>query len=162
VRICFVCLGNICRSPTAEGVMRLSLERAGLADRVSIDSAGTGAWHVGELPDPRTRAAAARRGIDLDHRARQFRRADYARFDRILTMDAANQRAVLALAPDPAARSRVRLLRSYDPASPPGAEVPDPYYGEGDGFERVLEICEAACAGLVADLRRELGIGSAP
>ena len=137
--------------------MRLALARAGLAERVTIDSAGTGGWHVGELPDPRTRAAAARRGIDLDHRGRQFRRDDFARFELVLAMDAANHRALVALAPDPAARAKVRLFRSFDPAAPAGAEVPDPYYGDGDGFEEVLDICEAACAGLVAHLRAQLG-----
>jgi protein-tyrosine phosphatase len=156
VRICFVCLGNICRSPTAEGVMRLALTRAGLSERVTVDSAGTGGWHVGELPDPRTRAAASRRGIELDHRGRQFRRDDFARFDLILAMDAANHRALLAMAPDAAAKAKVRLLRSYDPAAPEGAEVPDPYYGGSDGFERVLDICEAACAGLLAEVKSRL------
>lgn len=156
VRICFVCLGNICRSPTAEGVMEVALAEAGLAARVTIDSAGTGAWHVGELPDPRTRAAAARRGIDLRHRARQFRRDDFVRFDLVLAMDVANHRALLALAPDAAARDKVRLFRSFDPAAPADAEVPDPYYGDGDGFEHVLDICEAACAGLIAEVRARL------
>lgn len=137
--------------------MRLAISRAGLTDRVTLDSAGTGGWHVGELPDPRTRAAAARRGIDLDHRGRQFRRNDFGRFDLVLAMDAANQRALLALAPDASARAKVRLFRSFDPAAPEGAEVPDPYYGGGDGFEEVLDICEAACAGLVTHLRAQLG-----
>lgn len=136
--------------------MRLALARAGLADRVTVDSAGTGGWHVGELPDPRTRAAASRRGIELDHRGRQFRRDDFARFDLVLAMDAANHRALLAIAPDATARAKVRLLRSYDPEAPEGAEVPDPYYGGSDGFERVLDICEAACTGLVDDLRAKL------
>lgn len=156
VRVCFVCLGNICRSPTAEGVLRLAVERAGLSGQVVIDSAGTGGWHVGERPDPRTCAAAARRGIDLDHLGRQFRREDFARFDLILAMDEANRRALLAMAPDDAARAKVRLFRSFDPASPPGAEVPDPYYGGEDGFEHVLDICEAASAGLVDELRARL------
>ena len=136
--------------------MRLALTRAGLSDRVTIDSAGTGGWHVGELPDPRTRAAAARRGIELDHRGRQFRRDDFARFDLVLAMDAANHRALVALAPDAASKAKVRLLRSYDPAAPEGAEVPDPYYGGSDGFERVLDICEAACAGLIAEVKSRL------
>lgn len=139
--------------------MRLALARAGLAERVTVDSAGTGGWHVGELPDPRTRAAASRRGIVLDHRGRQFRRDDFARFDLVLAMDAANQRALLAMAPDASARAKVRLLRSYDPASPEGAEVPDPYYGGSDGFEHVLDICEAACAALIAELRGKLEAG---
>ncbi len=136
--------------------MRKALAGAGLADRVTVDSAGTGAWHVGELPDPRTRAAAARRGIELTHHGRQFRRDDFTRFELILAMDVANHRAVLALAPDVAARAKVRLLRSFDPTAPEGAEVPDPYYGEGDGFERVLDICAAACEGLLAELRIRL------
>lgn len=136
--------------------MRAAVAGAGLADRVTIDSAGTGGWHAGELPDPRTRAAAARRGVALDHRGRQFRRDDFQRFDLILAMDAANLRALRAMAPDDAAREKVRLLRSYDPAAPEGAEVPDPYYGDGDGFERVLDICEAACAGLLAEVRARL------
>lgn len=136
--------------------MRLAVSRAGLTERVTLDSAGTGGWHVGELPDPRTRAAAARRGIDLDHRGRQFRRDDFARFELVLAMDAANLRALLALAPDAVARAKVRLFRSFDPAAPEGAEVPDPYYGGGDGFEEVLDICEAACAGLVAHVRAQL------
>jgi protein-tyrosine phosphatase len=136
--------------------MRLALTRAGLSDRVTVDSAGTGGWHVGELPDPRTRAAASRRGIELDHRGQQFRRDDFARFDLILAMDAANHRALLAMAPDAAAKAKVRLLRSSDPAAPEGAEVPDPYYGGSDGFERVLDICEAACAGLLAEVKAKL------
>lgn len=136
--------------------MRLALTRAGLSDRVTVDSAGTGGWHVGELPDPRTRAAASRRGIELDHRGRQFRRDDFARFDLILAMDAANHRALLAMAPDADAKAKVRLLRSYDPSAPDGAEVPDPYYGGSDGFERVLDICEAACAGLIAEVKAKL------
>ena len=136
--------------------MRLALNRAGLAERVTVDSAGTGGWHVGELPDPRTRAAAARRGIELAHRGRQFRRDDFGRFDLILAMDAANHRALLAMAADAGARAKVRLLRSYDPSAPDGAEVPDPYYGGGDGFERVLDICEAACAGLLAEITTRL------
>jgi protein-tyrosine phosphatase len=156
VRVCFVCLGNICRSPTAEGVMRAAVARAGLTDRVTLDSAGTGGWHVGELPDPRTRAAALRRGITLDHRARQFRRDDFARFDLVVAMDVTNRRALLAMAPDEAARAKVVLLRSYDTAAAPDAEVPDPYYGEHDGFEAVLDICEAACAGLLEDVRARL------
>jgi protein-tyrosine phosphatase len=156
VRVCFVCLGNICRSPTAEGVMRAALHRAGLTEGVTIDSAGTGGWHVGETPDPRTCEAAARRGIALEHRARQFRRDDFARFDLIVAMDQANRRALLAMAPDDEARAKVFLLRSFDPAAPAGAEVPDPYYGDGDGFERVLDICEAACAGLLGVVRSRL------
>jgi protein-tyrosine phosphatase len=156
MRICFVCMGNICRSPTAEGVMARLLAESGLADRVVIDSAGTGGWHAGELPDPRTRAAARRRGIELDHRARQFTRTDLDRFDLVLAMDEDNLRHLQRLVGD-RARPEVRLLRSFDREAPPDAEVPDPYYtGGDDGFEEVLDQCERACEGLLAHLRRQL------
>ena len=159
VRVCFVCLGNICRSPTAEGVMRAVVERAGLAGRIEIDSAGTGAWHVGEPADERARAAAERRGLSLDSVARQVTRADFDRFDYLVAMDRENLAALERMAPDQSARGKVRLLRSFDPASPRGAAVPDPYYGGDDGFEEVLDICEAACRGLCEHIAREHGLG---
>jgi len=158
VRVCFVCLGNICRSPTAEGVMRSLLQREGLDVRVLVESAGTAGYHAGELPDRRARAAAKLRGVTLESRARQFRAADFARLDYVLAMDAENERNLKRLAPDARARAKVRLLRSFDPASPPGAPVPDPYYGGDDGFEQVLDLCEAACKGLLAHLRCEHGL----
>jgi protein-tyrosine phosphatase len=156
VRVCFVCLGNICRSPTAEGVMRTMIERAGLTGAIEIDSAGTGAWHVGEPADDRARAAAARRGFELTSLARQVTRADFARFDYLVAMDEENLRALERMAPDRAARGKVRLLRSFDPRAPRGAAVPDPYYGGDDGFEEVLDICERACRGLLAHVRERL------
>ena len=159
VRLCFVCLGNICRSPTAEGVMRHLVEQAGLSDRIAIDSAGTGAWHAGEQADARSRATAARRGVRLDSIARQVTREDFERFDYLLAMDTSNQEELERIAPGPAARRKVRLLRSFDPAAPAGAAVPDPYYGGDDGFERVFEICEAACRGLLEHLVREHRLG---
>jgi protein-tyrosine phosphatase len=154
IRLCFVCLGNICRSPTAEGIMLHLIERAGLNDRIAVESAGTAAYHVGERPDPRSLATASAHGVHLPSRARRFERKDFARFDYVLAMDADNLRALRELAPAEA-RDKVRLLRSFDPQSPPGAAVPDPYYGAGDGFERVFEICEAACRGLLEALQRE-------
>jgi protein-tyrosine phosphatase len=148
-RICFVCLGNICRSPTAEGVMRHLVEQAGRARDFEIDSAGTGAWHVGEPPDARARAAARERGVTLNGEARQFRREDFARFDYVVAMDRENQRALERLAPDPAAREKIHLLRSFESdAGGRDRDVPDPYY-EG-GFDLVFDICEAACRGLLA------------
>jgi protein-tyrosine phosphatase len=159
-RICFVCMGNICRSPTAEGVMREMLARAGLGDRVALDSAGTGGWHVGELPDPQTREAARRRGLSLDHRARQFVPADFDRFDLLLAMDHSNLRNMSRMASSEAQRSKLRLFRSFDAASPDGAEVPDPWGGSDDGFETVLDVCEAACRGLVEHVREVLARGS--
>jgi protein-tyrosine phosphatase len=155
-RICFVCLGNICRSPTAEGVMRALLSEHGLADRVDVDSAGTGAWHLGESPDPRSVAAAARRGIALAHAARKVTRADFERFDLLLAMDAENAVALARLAPTRADRDKVRLLRSFDPSAPAGAEVPDPWYGGDHGFEIVLDVCTAACEGLLVHVRGRL------
>lgn len=155
VSLCFVCLGNICRSPTAEGVMTRLLRDAGLEGAVVVESAGTADYHVGDLPDHRARAAAKARGLSLDSRAQQFTAADFDRFDYVLAMDAENLRNLSALAPTAAARQKLRLLRSFDPASPPGAAVPDPYHGEADGFEEVLDLCEAACAGLLEHLRQE-------
>lgn len=155
VRVCFVCLGNICRSPTAEGIMLHLIERAGLGAAISAESAGTAAYHVGERPDARSLATARARGVQLPSLARRFERADFARFDYVLAADSENLARLQGLAPDQAARDKVRLLRSFDPDSPPGAAVPDPYYGDGDGFERVFDICEAACRGLLAHLTRE-------
>jgi protein-tyrosine phosphatase len=155
VALCFVCLGNICRSPTAEGVMRRLLAREGLAGKVAVESAGTGDYHTGELPDRRARAAAKARGVSLESRAQQFQPSDFERFDYVLAMDEQNVRDLERIAPHAAAKAKVRLLRSFDPASPPGAAVPDPYHGGPAGFEHVLDLCEAACSGLLAHLRRE-------
>jgi protein-tyrosine phosphatase len=154
VRVCFVCTGNICRSPTAEGVMRRLVERAGLAAAIEIDSAATGPWHVGDEADERARAAGERRGFCIDSIARQVTPADFARFDYLIAMDRTHVRDLERLAPR-GARGVVRLLRSFDPAAPAGAAVPDPYYGGADGFEEVLDICEAACGGLLEHIARE-------
>jgi protein-tyrosine phosphatase len=156
LRICFVCLGNICRSPTAEGVMRKLVDDAGLAEEITIDSAGTGDYHCGEEADPRTRAAASRRGIELPHLARQFSRADLDRFDLVIAMDAANLGILRRLIGERRA-PELRMLRSFDETAPSGAEVPDPYYAGGErGFEEVLDQCERACAGLLAHARERL------
>lgn len=151
-RLCFVCLGNICRSPTAAWVMRDLVDRAGLAHLVTVESAGTGGWHVGEPADARARAEARRRGLDTTHRARQFRAEDFDRFDLVLAMDAMNLRDLHRLARSPAERDRVRLLRDHDPAAPPGAEVPDPYYEGPEGFAVVFDLVAAACRGLLDEL----------
>lgn len=151
-----MCLGNICRSPTAEGVMRSVVTAAGLVDHVELDSAGTGAWHAGELPDPRSRAAAAKRGYELAHRARQFRAADFDRFELVIAMDRENLADLQRLARTRETSPPIRLLRSFDPSAPDDAEVPDPYSGGGSEFEEVLDICERACRGLLEHVRREL------
>ena len=153
VRVCFVCLGNICRSPTAEGVFRSLVARAGLDHAFEIDSAGTGSWHAGDRADARSRAAAAERGVALESRARTFHPEDFERFDYVLAMDLENRADLEALATDSAARERIRLLRDFETGAPPDSEVPDPYYGGDAGFEAVLDICEAACGGLLEQLR---------
>lgn len=155
VHLLFVCLGNICRSPTAEGVMADLLQREGLMERITVDSAGTGGWHVGAAPDERASAEAARRGIALTSRARKVVAADFASADLVLAMDAQNAADLRDAAPDDAARAKVRLLRSFDPASADAddLDVPDPYYGDGDGFALVLDQVQAACEGLLAEIR---------
>ncbi|MFT3928057.1 MAG: low molecular weight protein-tyrosine-phosphatase [Myxococcales bacterium] len=159
VRICFVCLGNICRSPTAEGIMLALVKTAGLAGRIEIDSAGTAAYHVGERADRRSRQTAQARGVDLPSIARAFERSDFERFHYVLAMDEQNQRNLLALASTPAARSKVHLLRSFEPEhARDDLSVPDPYYGGPEGFERVFDICDSACRGLLAHVQREHGL----
>ena len=155
MRLLFVCLGNICRSPTAEGTMRALVEEAGLGRQVQLDSAGTGAWHVGEPPDRRATAAARARGIELHGAAREVTRTDFDDFDLVLAMDRSNMRALRRLAPSEEAREKVRLLREFDPASAGAADldVPDPYYGAEGGFDEVLDLVQAACAGLLDHIR---------
>lgn len=155
VRICFVCLGNICRSPTAEGVFRHLAAEAGLAAVFEIDSAGTAGYHTGAAPDPRALAAGERAGIPVGGQARQFQAADFARFDYVIAMDASNAQGLRRLAPTPAAREKIRLLRSFDPNAPPNAPIPDPYYGADAGFDDVLQLCRTACRHLLEEIRRE-------
>lgn len=148
--VLFVCMGNICRSPTAEGVFRHYVNKAGLADQIDVDSAGTHAYHIGEPPDRRANAAAERRGISLaEIRARRVTNDDFEFFDYIIAMDEDNQERLLERAPDEH-RSKVQLFLSY--ASVSETEVPDPYYGGAAGFERVLDLVEAASRGLLETL----------
>ncbi len=154
VRVLFVCLGNICRSPTAEGVMRALVAQAGLEGRVRLDSAGTGAWHVGSPPDARASAAAQSRGIALSGKARQVTETDFLDFDLLVAMDRSNHSDLLAQAPGESEREKVRLLREFDPASAATGDldVPDPYYGAHDGFGEVLDLVRAGCEGLLAEI----------
>jgi protein-tyrosine phosphatase len=152
-RLCFVCMGNICRSPTAEAVMVHLLAQSELADRVVVESAGTGGWHVGQSADSRARAEARRRGVAMEGAARQFKRGDFARFDLVVAMDSDNLSDLKRMAPDAAARDKVVLLRSFDPASGDDRNVPDPYYGGPEGFSTVFDMVDAACRGLLDHVR---------
>jgi protein-tyrosine phosphatase len=153
-RVLFVCLGNICRSPAAEGVFLHQLAQAGLEAGFEVDSAGTGGWHVGQAADPRMRAAAERRGIHLPSRARQLAAADLQTFDHILTMDAENLAAVHALGRRSRPTATITPLLQYCRHFPQ-EEVPDPYYGGEAGFDHVLDLLEDACQGLLSELLAE-------
>jgi protein-tyrosine phosphatase len=145
-------MGNICRSPMAQGVLEDRLRRAGLADGVEVDSAGTHAYHVASPPDPRAVAAAAARGIDISgQRARQVAAGDFERFDHVLAMDRDNLALLVDRCP-PGARARPRLVMDFAPTGTLG-EVPDPYYGGEGGFDQVLDLLESAVDGLVSTLR---------
>lgn len=153
--VLFVCLGNICRSPTAQGVMERKLADAGLSARVRVDSAGTAAYHLGKSPDSRSSEVAAARGYRLDHlRARRVSREDFETFDYVLALDRQNLEDLQRLAPEEAP-GRPQLLLDFAGG---GAidEVPDPYYGGPKGFERVLDLIEAGCTGLLSEIRRRL------
>jgi protein-tyrosine phosphatase len=156
IGVLFVCLGNICRSPTAEAAFRAEVERRQLTHRFDIDSCGTGGWHGGELAHHDTRATAKKRGIEITHRARQLASDDFERFDHLLVMDRSNETNVLRLATSPVHRAKVALFRSYDPLAESegasGLEVPDPYYtGE---FDRVFDICARTSKSLCDALLR--------
>ncbi|MNN34037.1 Low molecular weight protein-tyrosine-phosphatase YfkJ [compost metagenome] len=154
MRVLFVCLGNICRSPTAEAVFRHKVRQAGLEDLIEIDSAGTGDWHVGKAPDPRTRVAAMRRGYDLSSlRARQVDVLDFSRFDLVLAMDHANLADLRRLRGSAGKAELDLFLRRYGAAVD---EVPDPYYGGEAGFEQVLDLIEQASDALLVELKGRL------
>ncbi|MGW1839131.1 low molecular weight protein-tyrosine-phosphatase [Streptomyces sp. NPDC002067] len=162
-RVCFVCTGNICRSPMAESVFRAEVAAAGLGDRVVADSAGVDGWHEGEGADPRTVAALTAAGYPADHRARRFDAAWFAGRDLVIALDGGHLRALRRMAPGPGDAAKVHLLRSYDPAGPgAGAlDVPDPYYGGPAEFAACLEMVEAACAGLLTAVSGALARGTA-
>lgn len=152
VKVLFVCLGNICRSPTAEGVFRAIVDEAGLSDLVNIDSAGTSGWHIGDPPDERGQRAALTRGYDLSQqRARKVGPRDFETFDYIIGMDSRNVADLSAMAPA-GTRDKVSLFLAFAPETGE-REIPDPYYGGPDGFDQVLDLVEAASRGLLADIR---------
>lgn len=156
-RILFVCLGNICRSPLAEGVFLHLVQSRGLQGRYLADSAGTGDWHCGNPPDSRATETAAKRGVHLPSICRQVRPEDFIAFDLILPMDRSNRDNLLAMCPD-YFRHKIRLMRDFDPMTRPETEpeVPDPYYGDERGFDRVFEMLHRSCDALLDHLESEI------
>lgn len=152
--ILFVCLGNICRSPAADGVVRAKLREAGLD--VEVDSAGIGSWHVGQLPDRRMRETGERHGYCFDHRARQVKQSDFDRFDIIMGMDAQNISDLRGLAPSPEAAKKIRLMSDYLTAHEGQGSIPDPYYGGMEDFEFALELIEDAADKIVSQIAKGL------
>ncbi len=167
-RVCLVCLGNICRSPMAEVVLRAELERAGLSGRVEVDSAGTGDWHVGGPMDPRARAELARRGYDgAQHRARQFEPSWFRRYDLVVAMDQSNLARLRRMAPDAQAAERTVLLRRFDPAAAGrrdarDLDIPDPYNGGPEEYALVFDLVQPAARGLADQLAELLADQTEP
>ncbi|MGW0826224.1 low molecular weight protein-tyrosine-phosphatase [Streptomyces sp. NPDC002845] len=155
-RVCFVCTGNICRSPMAESVFRARVEEAGLGGLVEVESAGTGGWHEGDGADPRAVSVLEAGGYDGGHTARQFQASWFSRLDLVVALDSGHLKALRRLAPTARDVEKVRLLRSHDPAAGDDLDVPDPYYGGMDGFEECLEMVEAASTGLLAAIREHV------
>lgn len=154
-RVLFVCLGNIVRSPLAENLFIHLARQAGKGHQYEVDSAGTGAWHIGDSPDSRMRRVAAGRGFEYDGAARQVRPQDFEDFDWIIAMDHSNMANLLSMTRDPAAQAKVRMMREFDPNGGRDHAVPDPYYGGIDGFEHVYDIVERSCRGLLEALEND-------
>lgn len=162
-RICFVCLGNIVRSPLAEHLFLHKARQKGLEDKYQASSAGTSNWHVGEAPDARMRQVAARNGLVYDGRARQFTLSDFERYDYVIAMDAENRQHLHKMARNQDHWRKIHLLREFDPAGSPNAPVPDPYYGGLDGFEEVYRVIERSVEGLLEALEKDrIDPGSKP
>lgn len=154
--ICFVCLGNICRSPLAQGIFQRLLDDEGLTGKIITASAGTGGWHVGDPPDRRMRATAKSKGIQLNNRAKQFHSADFKRFDLVLAMDRDNLAELERLTEPPAAENQLRLFRSFDSEANGNLDVPDPYYGGAGGFDNVFSIVHRTCPKILDFARSRL------
>ena len=153
MKILFVCLGNICRSPLAEAVFRELVEKEGLSSKIEVDSAGTGSWHLGSPPDERSQATGERHGLRLLHRARQVRVLDLEDFDYIVAMDNENLSQLRKLATNASQRNKIRLFRDWDPAGP--GEIPDPFYGGEADFETVWHLCDRSSRGLLEEIRKK-------
>ncbi|MDJ0728907.1 MAG: low molecular weight protein-tyrosine-phosphatase [Crocosphaera sp.] len=153
-KLLFVCLGNICRSPSAENIMNYLIQQRGLEGKIICDSAGTSSYHIGASPDRRMQGAAGRRGIKLIGQARQFERSDFEKFDLILAMDRSNYRDILQLDPDKLYHDKVRLMCEFA-TQYRDKEVPDPYYGGEAGFDHVINLLLDACGGLLEDVLKQ-------
>lgn len=154
MKLCFVCLGNIVRSPLAENMFKHLVQERGLEDKYDADSAGTSAYHVGEAPDARMRKVAREKGLVYSGSARQFKEEDFRSCDLVIAMDNDNRRVLERMAPTPEEREKIRLLREFDPQGGHDEGVPDPYYGGMEGFERVFRIVERSTQGLLEALER--------
>ena len=155
MKICFVCQGNIIRSPLAENMFRFLVEERDLAGKYQLDSAGTSAYHIGESPDRRMRQVAAEHGFEYSGQARQFRRGDLDEFDLILVMDGNNHRILHSMAQDSSQTSKIKMMREFDPQGGPDLDVPDPYYGGLEGFEVTFQIVNRSCEGLLEALESD-------
>lgn len=151
-RVLFVCLGNICRSPLAEAIFLKMIEDRAIADRFIVDSCGTGGWHEGQHADPRSIHVGAKYGVPVHSIARQFRDTDIDAHDLVIAMDKSNEYNLVKLGVDPAI---IRRMRSFDPTTPEGPDVPDPYYGGDDGFDKVYEMLVRSCEGMLSTLFRD-------
>ena len=155
IRVCFVCSGNICRSPTAEGVFKKLVSDAGLASRFHVESFGIGSWHVGERPDPRTIRAAEARGYRLESRAQHWKAHHFDRFDYVVAMDRTHVLSLIRIASNDAMKEKISLARDHVANGARDLDVPDPYYGEIEGFDEVVDICLEACTALLDVIRRK-------
>ena len=153
IEVCFVCLGNICRSPLAQGVFATLVAREGLDHKIQTSSAGVGDWHVGSLPDPRMTATARKRGIEIKSRARQFQASDFQRYDLVLAMDSSNLAALEQICPPALAKDRLMMFRSFDPEGGNSLDVPDPYYGGDKGFDTVFAMVDRTCPKVLQHIR---------
>ncbi len=151
-KVLFICLGNICRSPAAEGIMRNLVEKEGLGDKFEIDSAGIGSWHVGQLPDSRMRKCGAEHGYRFDSHARQFQKSDFKQFDTIVVMDNENYRTITSMASSQTDKDKVVRMADFLTSHREYTTVPDPYYGDYSDFELVITLLEDACQGLLKEI----------
>lgn len=153
--VLFICLGNICRSPAAEGIMKSLVEKEGMSDDFFIDSAAIGSWHIGQLPDSRMRKCGAEHGYRFDSHARQFQKSDFQHFDLIVVMDNENYRAITSMASSQADKDKVVRIADYLTHHREYTTVPDPYYGDYSDFELVIELLEDACQGLLDSIKEQ-------